>query len=108
MIDTLQDNLKRAWTQIRIWSGLISQRVRVELEVIRLLQRVKRIDERIEALYQIIGKRVVELKERHERNILKDEDINNAIVKIQTLTNEKESLLKQISEITELREETKS
>ncbi len=106
MLDIIQENFKRAWSKFLTWSGLISERVRVELALIRILEDLKKIDHRIGELYQITGKRLFELKERQEKNILKDEEINNALSEIQRLIEEKERLLRRASEITEVSDQS--
>ncbi len=103
MLDVVRDNIKRAWTKLQGWSGLISERVRVEIALIGIIQETKRIDERIEEIYKKVGKRFFELKEMREKNILKDEEITNYLMEIQRLLREKETLLKRASEITEIR-----
>jgi len=105
MIDILSNNLKKAWQQIQGWATLISERVSTEFAAIRLIQDAKRIDGSIEEIYKRIGRRVFELKERQERNILKDEEIAEALAEIQRLLLEKETLLKRASEILEIKKE---
>lgn len=102
MLDMVRENIKRAWTKFLGWSGLISERVRVEIAVIGIIQEIKRIDERIEEIYKTVGKRFFELKQMQEKNILKDEEITNCLIEIQRLLKEKESLIKRASEITEI------
>ncbi|MCX7794510.1 MAG: hypothetical protein N2257_08950 [Thermodesulfovibrionales bacterium] len=102
MIETIQQNLKRAWTRFLEWSGIVSQRVKVELAVIGIIQEIRKIDENIEENYKMMGRRFFELKERHEKNILRDEEIIKCLTEIQRLVQEKEALLKKASEITEI------
>lgn len=102
MIETIQQNIKKGWSRLLEWSHLISERVKVELAVIGIIQDVRKIEERIEERYRIIGKRLFELRERHEKNVLKDEEIIKYLTEIQRLIEEKESLLKKASEITEI------
>jgi hypothetical protein len=105
MINLIIDNIKRAWDKIKAWSSLISERVRIELGIVRLLNDSRKIDSKIAHLYQKIGKRIFELKEREDiwrsnsRNIFKDEEISTSFAEIQRLLQEKELILKKVSEI---------
>jgi hypothetical protein len=103
MINLITDNIKRAWDKIRAWSSLISERVRIELGIVRLLNDSRKIDSQIAHLYQKIGKRVFELREdiwrSNSRNIFKDEEISASFAEIQRLLQEKELILKKVSEI---------
>jgi hypothetical protein len=103
MINLITDNIKRAWDKIRAWSSLISERVRIELGIVRLLNDSRKIDSKIAHLYQKIGKRIFELKEdiwrSNSRNIFKDEEISASFAEIQRLLQEKELILKKVSEI---------
>lgn len=102
MIETIQQNIKRAWSRVLEWSNVLSERVRVELAVIGIIKDIKKIEERIEENYKVIGKRLFELRERQEKNVLKDEEIIKCLTEIQRLIQEKDGLLKKASEITEI------
>lgn len=102
MIETIQQNIKRAWSRLLEWSQIFAERVRIEIAVIGIIQDIKRIEEKIEENYKILGKKFFELREKQEKNILKDEDIIKCLIEIQRLVQEKETLLKKASEITEL------
>jgi hypothetical protein len=103
MINLITDNIKRAWDKIKAWSSLISERVRIELGIVRLLNDSRKIDSKIAHLYQKIGKRIFELKDdiwrSNSRNIFKDEEISASFAEIQRLLQEKELILKKVSEI---------
>lgn len=104
MFELILNNLKKAWKFIKDWSGLIYQRVKVEIAVLKIIQEIKEIDRRIENLYELIGRRFLELKERHEKNILRDEEMAKMILEIQKLSGERQRLLDTASKIAEIKD----
>ena len=71
----IKNNFDSGIERIKWFSSILSERMKIEFSVIKLVSdRDKKKKERAEKL-RLIGERVFELKEQHEKNVLKDKVI---------------------------------
>lgn len=99
MIKGLQENFKSGIEKIKWFSSLFSERLKLELAVVRLLYRSGEMDRKREELLQIIGKRVMELRGHSDKNIVKDTVIAEATAEIEQIEKNIEELKQKASEI---------
>ncbi|KPK45828.1 MAG: hypothetical protein AMK74_02235 [Nitrospira bacterium SM23_35] len=104
MLKRIKDSFDHGVAKIKWFSSLISDRVKVELSVIKLLYESDQMEKRKEDLMRTIGRRVIELKEYSDRQVLNDSTIAEAITEIEQITLEIEQTRKKASEISKIEE----
>ncbi|MDP3260714.1 MAG: hypothetical protein Q8M34_09040 [Thermodesulfovibrionales bacterium] len=98
----IKNNFDSGIGRIKWFSSILSERMKIEFSVIKLVSdRDKKEKERAEKL-RLIGERVFELKEQHDKNILKDKVIADSINEIEKLDSEIEDINKKVSEISKV------
>ncbi|MBI3377246.1 MAG: hypothetical protein HY035_02425 [Nitrospirae bacterium] len=98
----IKNNFDSGIERIKWFSSILSERMKIEFSVIKLVSdRDKKEKERAEKL-RLIGERVFELKEQHEKNVLKDKIIADSISEIEKLNSEIEDINKKVSEISKV------
>jgi hypothetical protein len=99
MVRRLKDNFDRGIEKIKWFSSLLSERLRIEYVVIKLLFQSDRMEKKKDELLKKIGQRVLELKEHIDKQILKDRVIAEALSEIEKINNEMDITKKKASEI---------
>ena len=98
----IKNNFDSGIERIKWFSSILSERMKIEFSVIKLVSdRDKKEKERAEKM-RLIGERVFELKEQHEKNVLKDKVIAGSISEIEKLDSEIEDINKKVSEISKV------
>ena len=98
----IKNNFDSGIERIKWFSSLLSERVKIEFSVIKLVSdRDKKEKERAEKL-RLIGERVFEVKEQQDKNVLKDKIITSAISEIEKLDSEIEDINKKVSEVSKV------
>ena len=98
----IKNNFDSGIERIKWFSSILSERMKIEFSVIKLVSdRDKKEKERAEKL-RLIGERVFELKEQHDKNVLKDKVIAGSISEIEKLDSEIEDMNKKVSEISKV------
>jgi hypothetical protein len=104
MIKRIKDSFDSGVEKIKWFSALVSDRAKVELSVMKLLYQSDQLEKRREDLMRSLGRRVLELKDYPDRQILKDTIIADAITEIEQITSEIEQTRKRASEISKIEE----
>lgn len=104
MLKRIKDSFDRGVERIKWFSALLSDRVKVEVSVIKLLYQSDQMEKRKEYVLRTIGRRVHELKDYPDRQILKDTIIADALAEIEQITSEIEQTRKKASEISKTEE----
>lgn len=99
MLKRLKDNFLRGIEKIKLFSSLFSERVKIEIAVIRLFFQSDEITKKKEELLKKIGQRVLEMKEHQDKNILKDIVISEAMTEIEKLEKDITDLKQKISDL---------
>ncbi len=99
MFEDIYRVFRNGYERLKRFSTILYERTRVEIAVIKMLNDVHVIDRRIEENYRIIGRRLRELYDIHEKDVLRDDIIVQAFKEIQRLTEEREDLIKKSSEL---------
>jgi predicted RNase H-like nuclease (RuvC/YqgF family) len=100
MIKEMKKDFINGVEKIKWFSRIISERLKIEITIIKLLYRSDDMDRTKDEMLLTIGKRVYELKENTERNLLKDREIVESIAEIERLEKEIVELNQKISELT--------
>jgi len=104
MLKRIKDSFDRGVERIKWFSSLLSDRVKVEVSVVKLLYQSDQMEKRKEYVLRTIGRRVHELKDYPDRQILKDTIIADALAEIEQITSEIEQTRKKASEISKTEE----
>jgi hypothetical protein len=104
MLKKIKDSFDSGLDKIKWFSSLLSDRVKVEVSVMKLLYQSDQMGKRKEDVLRTIGRRVHELKEYPDRQILKDTVISDALAEIEQITSEIEQTRKKASEISKIEE----
>jgi predicted nucleic acid-binding Zn-ribbon protein len=90
-------NMQRGIKRISIAAALFADRVRVEINIVRLRIRIDEVQERIDAQHQAIGRKVVNLTRGEAlpimtEQLVKDEEITAAMAELTDCKQEIEEL----------------
>jgi len=102
MLKRLKNNFDGGVEKLKWFSSMLSDRIKVELSVFKLLYHSEQMEKEKDALLKTLGQRVNEMKAGPDRNILKDSVIADAMQEIERLTSEIESTKKKASEISRI------
>lgn len=95
----LKENFDRGIEKIKWFSILLSDRLKIEYSVMKLLYQSEQMKKRRDDLMKAIGQRIYELKGHPDRYILKDRVIADALSELEGINSEIESTKKKASEI---------
>ncbi|MBI5634255.1 MAG: hypothetical protein HZA15_12350 [Nitrospirae bacterium] len=93
------DDFRKGLERIRWFSTVFAERMKIEIAIFRLLYESDRTAKTREELLRRIGERVLELKDHHDKNILRDSVVAEAVAEINKLEKTIEDLKTRISEI---------
>jgi len=95
----LKENIERGIEKMKWFSILLSDRLKIEYSVMKLLYQSEQMQKKRDELMKTIGQRIYELKEHSDRYILKDRVIADALSELEKISSEIESTKKKASEI---------
>jgi hypothetical protein len=99
MFKRLKNNFDSGIEKIKWFSSLLSDRVKIEYFVMKLLYQSEQMEKKRDELIKTIGLRVYELKGYPDRHILKDRVIIEALNEIEKINNEINETKKKASEL---------
>lgn len=95
----IKENLESGVEKVKWFSSLLNERVRVEISLFNLLHQSADMEKRRTALMKTIGERVFELRHAHEKQLLRDPAVLEALNNLERLDAEIEDVRKKVSEI---------
>lgn len=104
MLKRLKENFEAGIEKIKWFSSLLSERLKIEISLMRLLHQCEQMERKKDELMRTIGKRVNELKEQTDPQILKDRLVTEALSEIAKINEEIESTRKKASDISKIEE----
>jgi len=99
VIKRLRNNFDNGIEKIKWFASLLSDRLKIELSVMKLLHESDQMEKKRDELAKKIGRRVLEMKEHADRQVLKDSVITDTISEIEKIDREIEQTRKKASEI---------
>jgi seryl-tRNA synthetase len=102
MLKKLKDNFDSGVEKIKWFSSLLSDRLKIEISVMKLLHQSEQMEKKKDDLMKTIGRRVYELKEYPDSHALKDTVVTDALNEIEVINAEIESLKRKASEISKI------
>ena len=95
-------NIQQGIQKLQVFAAFFSERVKAEIAIVRLRIRIKEAQTRIDELYRIIGRKVVDLKNRGEmpkasEQLLRDDEMFSAMNELAEQKKELEDLLNEVT-----------
>lgn len=85
MLRRLKTDFLTGLARIRWFSRVFSERLNIEIAIIKLMFKSDEVGRKKDELLNIIGNRVYELKDAGDKNLLKDRVIAEAVTEIEQL-----------------------
>lgn len=98
MFKRVQESFTRGWERIRWFASVLSERLNLEVAIVKLLYQSDRLAKQRDELLKAIGRRVYELRGQ-DRNVLKDSGIVEALAGIERLEADIGEMKKKASDI---------
>jgi hypothetical protein len=99
MIKGIRENFRKGLDRLKWFASLFSERLKIELVVVRLLFESEEKSKIREELLRTIGERVLELEKSSNKNIAKDRVIADARAEIDKLDKDIDELKQKASDI---------
>jgi predicted transcriptional regulator len=99
VIKRLRNNFEDGIEKIKWFASLLSDRLKIELSVMKLLRESEQMEKKRDELVKKIGQRVLEMREHAERQVLKDSVIMDTMNQIEKIDQEIGETRKKASEI---------
>lgn len=93
------DDFRQGLERLRWFATVFAERLKIEIAIFRLLYESDRITKTREELLRKIGERVMQLKDRQDKNILKDSLVIEAVAEISKLEKTIDDLKSRVAEI---------
>jgi hypothetical protein len=85
MLDRIRKNFNDGLKNVKWVATFLAERTKVETSIARLLYESNKLETRLNELYGEVGKRVLELREKGEKEIMKDFIILQTVSEIKKL-----------------------
>lgn len=92
-------DFRRGLERLQWLSSIFSERLRIEMAVVKLLFESDKVSRTRRELLISIGERVMELKGHHDKNILRDSVVSSAVGEIEKLDTQINEIKTKVSEI---------
>jgi len=99
MPQKLRENFKKGLYRLRWFATVLSERLKIEIAVVKLLYRSDEMEKSREELLKTIGGRVYELRSNRDKNILQDRTILRALEEIENIEKNIDELKQKVSEM---------
>lgn len=98
----VRDSLEDGVEKIKWFSTLLNERVKVEISLFKLIYRSSEVEKKRDSLLKAIGLRVLELRDKSEKNILRDPSIIELMNQLKTIDNEMEEIKDKVVELSKI------
>ncbi len=103
MFQKLRENFKEGLYRMKWAAIVLSERLKIEIAVIRLLYQSDEMERSREELLRTIGLRVYELHGNPDKNILRDRTVLTALEEIKKIEKNIEELKQKVSDMSSAR-----
>ena len=103
MFKRLRENFGKGTSNLKWFASVLSERLKIELAVIRLLYQSDDMEKSREELLKTIGRRVYDLRGTADKNILKDKTVMEALHEIEKIEKNIDELRQKVSEMSNVR-----
>ena len=102
MIDKVKKSFSTGVLRIKWVATFLAERTKAETSIAKLLYEKTKIESKINDLYSDVGKRIMELKEKGEEDVLKDFMVQQALDEIKNLRESVDDYKSQADKINKL------
>jgi hypothetical protein len=95
----IMNDLRNGIERVSWFSKLFAERLNIEIAIFRLLHESDRTARTRDELLKRIGERVTDMKDHHDRNVLRDPIVAEAMAEINRLETRIEELKSRVAEI---------
>ncbi|MBI4823129.1 MAG: hypothetical protein HY805_02720 [Nitrospirae bacterium] len=99
MFEKIRDNFVSGIERLKWFATIFSERVRVEVSVLRLMNEHRVVESKMNDALKALGMRVFELRNQEGVDMLKDGKIKDALKDIEKLNKDMEELTHRVSEV---------
>ena len=103
MIERIKENFRDGIYRIKWFASVFAERLKIEIAVLKLLYRSDELEKNKNELLMTIGRRVYELKENPDKNILKDKEVAESLSAIEMLEKDIDEVKQRVSEMSGVR-----
>ncbi len=104
MINKVKDSFSTGLMRVKWIATFVAERTKAETSVVKLLYESSKLESKIDDLYRDIGKRVIELKEKGEKEVYQDFIVQQALHEVKDLRDAVKDYGKQAKNINKLPE----
>ncbi len=79
MINKVKDSFNTGLLRVKWIATFVAERTKAETSVVKLLYESSKLESKIDDLYKDIGKRVIELKEKGDKEVYQDFIVQQAL-----------------------------
>ncbi len=98
----VKDNLDSGVERVKWFSSLVSDRLKIEIALVKLLYRSSEMEKKRAALMTEVGEKVYGMRNGPDKNVLRDPAVLQTLRQLESLDAEIEDLRKKASEISRL------
>lgn len=99
MFERIRVNFTKGIGRIKWFAAVFSERLKIEIGVIKLMYKSDEMNQKKEELFRTIGRRVYEFREHPDKNILRDRTVSEAIDEIARTEKDIAELQRKASEL---------
>lgn len=103
MFQRLRENFREGLYRLKWVAIVLSERLKIEVAVIRLLYQSDEMEKSKEALLKTIGQRIYELNGNPDKNVMRDRTVLAAMDEIKKIEKNIDELKKKVSEMSSAR-----
>ncbi len=103
MFQRVRENFRKGMDKIRWFATVLSERLKIEIAVMKLLFQSDEMEKHREDLLKALGRRVYELRSSPDKNILKDKTVSGTLEEIEKIEKNIDELKQKVSEISSVR-----
>lgn len=102
MLKKVRDNIEAGIEKIRWFSSLLNERIKVEISLFKLINQSSEMEKKRDAILKAIGKRVIELKDKSEKNILRDPSLIEMMNQLNIIEKEMDEIREKALELSKI------
>ncbi len=103
MLKRMRENFGRGMDKLKWFATVLSERLKIEIAVMRLLHQSDEMEKSREDLLKTIGQRVYDLRGSHDKNILRDKIVLEALQELEKIGKNIDDLKQKASEMSSVR-----
>lgn len=104
MKDKIRESLTTGVNRVKWIAKFVAERTKAETSIAKFLYEGSKLENKMDDLYRDIGKRVMELKDKDDKDVFKDFIVQQALDEIRNLRETVDDYKKQATDINKLPE----